>query len=65
MQAFFNAQFSYCPLVWMFHSRKINTKINNFHYRALRMIYLDVTSTFEELLKKMVRLLFTIGTYSV
>ena len=52
MQAFFLSQFSYIPLVWMFHSRGINTKINNLHYRALRMIYQDETSSFEELLKR-------------
>jgi hypothetical protein len=52
MQAFFNSQFSYCPLVWMFHSRTINAKINRLHYRALRIVYQDETSTFEELLKK-------------
>ena len=23
LNAFFNAQFSYCPLTWMFHSRKL------------------------------------------
>ena len=28
MNAFFNAQFSYCPLTWMFHSRNLNNKIN-------------------------------------
>ena len=52
MQAFFNSQFSYCPLVWMFHSRQINTTINNLQFRALRMIYQDETSSFDELLKK-------------
>ena len=52
MQAFFISQFSYCPLVWMFHSRNINTRINNLHFRALRMVYRDETSTYEELLKK-------------
>ena len=26
MNAFFTAQFSYCPLIWMFHSRKLNNK---------------------------------------
>ena len=36
----------------MFHSRPINAKINNLHYRALRIVYQDETSTFEELLKK-------------
>ena len=30
----------------------INDKINNLHYRALRMVYDDQTSTFEELLNK-------------
>ena len=40
MQAYFYAQFSYSPLVWMFHSRRINTRINNLHFRALRIVYL-------------------------
>ena len=31
MNGFFNAQFSYCPLTWMFHSRKLNNKINKLH----------------------------------
>ena len=52
MNAFFNSQFSYSPLVWMFHNRQINTKINNLHFRALRIIYLDETSSFDELLRK-------------
>ena len=52
MNAFFDSQFSYCPLVWMFHSRDINTRINNLHFRALRMVYQDEKSSFEELLKR-------------
>ena len=52
MQAFFNSQFSYSPLVWMFHNRSINRKINNLHYRALRLVYMDETSTYEELLRR-------------
>ena len=52
MQAFFNSQFSYCPLVWMFHNRQLNTRINNLHYRALRMVYQDQVTSFEELLCK-------------
>ena len=52
MHAFIISQFNYCPLVWMCHNRGINNKINNLHYRALRMVYDDQTSTFEELLKK-------------
>ena len=52
MNAFFNSQFCYSPLVWMFHNRQINNKINNLHYRALRIIYFDKISSFEELLEK-------------
>ena len=52
MKAFFDSKFSHCPLVLMFHSRSINTKINNLHYRALRMTSQDDTSSFKELLVK-------------
>ena len=52
MNAFFESQFSYSTLVWMFHNRGVNTKINNLHYRALRIIYRDEISSFEELLRK-------------
>ena len=51
MNAFFNAQFSYCPLTWMFHSRKLNNEINKLHERCLRIVYNNNTSTYEELLK--------------
>ena len=50
MKAFINSQFSYCPLVWMFHSRKLNNKINKIHERALKIVYGDTNATFEQLL---------------
>ena len=34
----------------MFHSRSSNTKINRLHERALRLVYNDFQSTFDELL---------------
>ena len=52
MNSFFNSQFSYCPLIWMFHSRITNNKINRLHERCMRLIYGDKTSSFEELLQK-------------
>ena len=52
MNAFFKAQFNYCPIIWMFHSRCLNNKINRLHERCLRMIYNDKISNFEELLSK-------------
>ena len=50
LKTFIESQFSYCPLVWMFCSRTMNTKINRIHDRALRLVYQDYTSSFEELL---------------
>ena len=52
MRTFIQSQFSYCPLIWMFCSRKINRKINQIHERALRLVYDDYTTPFEELLLK-------------
>ena len=51
-KAFIQSQFAYCPLVWIFHSRGIETKINRLHERVLRIVYRDDTSTFEELLAR-------------
>ena len=52
MNAFFKSQFSYCPLVWMCHSRSNNSKINRLNERWLRIIYTDKQSLFEMLLEK-------------
>ena len=38
LKAFILSQFGYCPLVWMFHSRKLNQRINRIHERALRIV---------------------------
>ena len=52
MNAFMVPQFSYCPLVWVFHDRPVNKKINRIQERALRITYKDSCSNFEELLTK-------------
>ena len=39
-------------LIWMFHSRTISNKINRIHGRALRLVYSDCNSNFDELFKK-------------
>ena len=41
MDAFINSQFNYCPLVWMFHDRSINSQVNNIRERALRIVCKD------------------------
>ena len=50
--AFFKAQFNYCPIIWMFHSRNLNNKINRLNERCLRIIYNDKHSNFEKLLNE-------------
>ena len=52
MKAFIESQFNYCPLIWMLHSRTLNNKINRIHERALRTVYCDYNSSFNELLDK-------------
>ena len=52
MKTFVSSQFVYCQLIWMFHSRQINHKINKLHERALRIVYNDHFWSFEELLSK-------------
>ena len=34
MKTFVESQFGYCPLIWMFHSRKVNSKINHIQGRS-------------------------------
>ena len=52
MKSFIEAQFGYCPLVWMFHGRVLNRKINHLHEPSLRILYKDSISSFYVLLQK-------------
>ena len=52
MKAFIESQFAHCPLIWMFCQRSSNNRINHLHEKALRIVYDDNESTFENLLKK-------------
>ena len=46
------SNFSYCPLIWMFCSKSANKEINRTNKRALRLLYEDYDSSFEQLLEK-------------
>ena len=50
MNTFVQSQFNYCPLVWMFHCRTLNNKINKLHERTLRLVCKNDNLTFQELL---------------
>ena len=52
MKTFIISQFNYCPLVWMFHNRTLNHKINKLHERALRLVYNEEVLSFQEMLDK-------------
>ena len=52
MKEFVVSQFNYCPLLWTFHSRTLNNRINNRHESALRIVYKYDDSSFKELLVK-------------
>ena len=52
MKTFIFSQFGYCPLIWMFHSRKINNRINSLHEHTLRGLYRHYNATFSESLSK-------------
>ena len=52
MKTFISSQFSYCPLIWMNHSRTLNNKINRIHERSLRVVHNDKKATFKELLEQ-------------
>ena len=50
--SFFKGQFNYCPLLWMFSTRKVNHKMSRFHERGMRALLNDETSTFNDMLSK-------------
>ena len=52
MKTFIDSQLGYCPLIWMFHGRIMNKKINHLHERALGIVYKDYISSFEDLLQR-------------
>ena len=47
MKAFVTFQFSYFPLIWMFHSCNLNNKIKWIHERAFILVYQNNLSSSE------------------
>ena len=50
LNSFIVSHFSYFPIVWMFHSRKLNERINHIHERGIRIVRKVFNSSFQELL---------------
>ena len=52
INSYFYSDFNYCPLVWMFPSANSLNKVESLQRRALRFLYEDYVSSYEELLQK-------------
>ena len=52
LTSFIISHFSYCPLIWMFCSKKSTKKINAVHERSLRIILTDYESPYFLLLEE-------------
>ena len=50
--SFIKSQFGYCPNIWLFHGKVTNKLINRIQKRALRAVYNDFDSSFDDLLQK-------------
>ena len=50
IKSFIESQFKYCPLTWVFCSRKSNHKINRLYERSLRIDNNDYENTCKKLL---------------
>ena len=61
INSYFMANFSYCPLVWMFSSVSSLKKIENLQKRALRFLYNDYEISYDELLLKLDRVTMNVN----
>ena len=53
INSYLYSNLNYCPLVWLFSSAKaLNSKVEFLQKRALRFLYEDYVSSYEELLQK-------------
>ena len=52
MNSFIISQFSYCPLIWMTHSRGFNNKFYHINETVQRIVYKDFSASLEGLLAK-------------
>ena len=47
-KAFIISQFNYCPLIWMFHTKELNNRINSMNEKVLIGTYQERNSSFNE-----------------
>ena len=49
---FVMSNFKYCPLIWIFCGKGANNKINKIHKQALRVLFNDYDTPFNDLLAR-------------
>ena len=64
MRSFIMSHFSYCPLIWMFRDRAINSRINKIHERALRLYTETLNPPLMNFLQRITQYQFTKETCS-
>ena len=52
VNSFIKSQFNYRPLVWMFHDRVLNSKLNLIQERVLRLVCKGSETEYEKLMNK-------------
>lgn len=50
MNYIFTSHFSYCPIVWIFHSRKLNKRKNRIHEKPLGVVHKEYQLSSQQLL---------------
>ena len=43
MQTYVTSQFNYCPLLWMFHSRKLNNRTSSIYTKEVWVLFTGIT----------------------
>ena len=51
-RSFIAANFNYCPISWMFCGKKNTSKLEKLQERALRLVFCDQISSYDDLLKR-------------
>ena len=64
MNAFIASEFGYCQLVWMVHSRKLNSQVNKLHERVLKKSIKIRHFHLLNSLRKIIRQLYTTEIFS-
>ena len=51
-RSFIAANFNYCPISWVFWGKKNTSKLEKLQERALRLVFCDQNSSYDDLLKR-------------